>query len=166
MYSNYWHNVKYGYEKAHFQEAVERDLQYVHISEYAGQLMKYLDYFPLEHVLVVKFESLVSNQLNSLNQCEKFLGVALTTQAKARQDNASKSYTMLGRRMLDNRILRHADRIVPNELGRFVKRWLTKDVPPLKQEERNRVMHYFSDDQASLDKHFGIAYRGYLEPEP
>ena len=151
-YSNYWHNVKYGYEKKSFLEAIQSDPFYIEVGMYFKQLQHYLENFKRENLLILKFEDLVLNQQDILNQCEAFIGVTQTElEQGSEQKNKGRKYNRLGNFLINNRKLRKADKYLPTVIKSFLQRSLSKGIPRLSDEDARRVSGYFAEDQKSLE---------------
>ncbi len=88
-YSNYWHQVRGGREALTFAEGLEREEEriskgalarrtyaYLNKGFYYRQLRRFADCFPMDKVLVLKFEDLKRSPQKTLNAVYGFLGVA------------------------------------------------------------------------------------------
>jgi len=86
-YSHYWHEVRYGYEKLSFAEALaaeperlkgdfeaRRHWSYLDRGRYAVQLRRYLDLYPEEQIMVCLQDELARDQPRLLRRCAAFLG--------------------------------------------------------------------------------------------
>lgn len=158
LYSNYWHNRKYGYEDAPLMEAVERDPQYKHLSEYYGQLSLYLQHFQRSQILVLKFEDFVRDQQHYINVCERFMGITETLQTQARDENKSREYSPIGQRLMSMGFTKRIGHLVPKKLKQVIRDRLSREIPPLDESDELRLRSFFEEDQAMLQEHFGIRY--------
>ena len=159
MYSNYWHNMKYGYENKPFEQAIKDDPLYVEMSFYYLQLEKYLDFFKKEQILVLKFEDLVKNQLTILNECERFISVNETeVNIENKDENKGKQYGSLAKRLMNNSFVQSIEQHIPGNLKEKLKSILTKNIPPLDKKRKKELMLLFNEDQKKLENIFNIRY--------
>ncbi len=88
-YSHYWHQVRYGYERLSFEEALaaeperlqggeaaRRHFSYLDRGRYGRQLSRYLDVMPRERILVVLYDDLARDPLAVARRAAGFLGVS------------------------------------------------------------------------------------------
>jgi len=159
MYSNYWHNVKYGYESLGFEEAITADKLYIEMSMYFAQLSKYLECFDKSRILVIKFEDLVKDQLSILNICEEFIGVSRSPELQiVKNENKGGQYNQLARILMQNRLTRNLDKLIPSAIKNMIKRKLTKSIPELDINTKRELLEYFKEDQKLLHESFGLSY--------
>lgn len=158
LYSNYWHNRKFGYEDIALMEAVERDPQYKHLSEYYGQLSLYLEHFQMDQILVLKFEDFVKNQQHHVNIAERFIGITETQQMQEKDENKSRAYSPLGQTILNLRITRKIGNFVPDKVKQTLRNKLSQEVPSIDSDTEERLRSIFEEDQNKLYENFGIRY--------
>lgn len=158
LYSNYWHNVKYGYENKPLFEAIENDRQYVHQSEYYGQLEKYLEYFPASRILVLKFEDFIKDQQAIVNRVETFLGAPRSTVSTSRNANQGRQYSAIGRMLINNKYSRNLDRYIPARVKQLIRNSLSQEIPSLDATQRNQIQGLFLQDQEKLQQLFAVSY--------
>lgn len=161
LYSNYWHNVKYGYETADLEIAIANDPQYLHLSEYYGQLEKYLAYFPAERMHVVKFEDFVLDKLKYLNACERFIGVDETkalASLEETHENKGGQYNSLTRRLINSRVARKMDRYIPGRLRRGIKNLVSTEIPAMDAQIETKLSQLLLKDQQKLEEQFSVSY--------
>jgi Sulfotransferase domain len=76
MVSHYWMRVRKGREvEMSIDKALHARSHYLDISRYALQIEQYLEYFPLERILIVKSEDLLVAREATLERIFAFLGV-------------------------------------------------------------------------------------------
>jgi hypothetical protein len=73
--SQYLHQSLHGIERRPIERAVLEDPNYVDFSRYALQIERFLEYFPLEQMLVIKSEDLRQNRRPTVDRALKFIGV-------------------------------------------------------------------------------------------
>ncbi|MGH8643706.1 MAG: sulfotransferase family protein [Gammaproteobacteria bacterium] len=73
--SHYQHKVAQGSERAPLEKAVFENPIYVDCSRYALQIEQYLEYFPLEQLLVITLEDLRDARLATIRSVYQHLGV-------------------------------------------------------------------------------------------
>jgi hypothetical protein len=79
--------ISKGSERRPFSEAVRLDRRYVEYGLYYQQLSRYLDYFPMEQVLVQFFEDLRTNQQGYFDRIFEFAGVPSVSIASDTREN-------------------------------------------------------------------------------
>ena len=158
LYSNYWHNMKYGYEKLPLRDAIARDPQYIHMGEYFGQMAKYLEHFSKQQILILRFEDFVRDQQRVVNKCEDFIGVSISKTENPVRENTSQQYTGIGKYLVNNPLLKNMDKIIPSAAKRAVKKWITTEIPPLTPEAARKLRTHFVEDQKKLQSYFGMGY--------
>jgi hypothetical protein len=76
MVSHFWMRIRNGREtEKSIDKALHADSHYLDISRYAMQIEQYLEYFPLEGMLIVKSEDLRAEREATLRRIYAFLGV-------------------------------------------------------------------------------------------
>lgn len=159
MYSNYWHNVKYGYEKLSFDQAIAGDPLYAEMSCYYCQVEEYLKLFPKENILLIKFEDLIREQLTVLNQCERFISVNETLSIMAnKNENKGGQYNPVAKRLLRNPLVLFIEKLLPTKVKAVVKKSISKEIPKLSADKKEELMSQFVEDQKKLHETFGVGY--------
>lgn len=74
-WSQYVHNLAHGRETRTFERALDEVPQYLDISRYHLQLTQYYKVFPRDQVLVVAFEEMVADPVETVRQICRFLDV-------------------------------------------------------------------------------------------
>jgi hypothetical protein len=165
-YSGYWHNVRMGNENEKFSTALLNDPFYLDVSDYHGQLLVWLDYFPLSSFFFVLFEDMKEAPERVARECCKFLGVNEET-ASIRLDSAKNQTYQAGR--VGRRINKLARTypglrtvlkpIVPKGVKRLlinVKAGSTP-VPEMEEEDRDFLVEYFRPRNQSLERLIGMS---------
>jgi len=73
--SHYWHNVRHFGEHRPPLEAIERDRQYVCVSDYAMQLKEYFRWFDRDQIMILTFEDLIQRTEQVIGSIFSRLGV-------------------------------------------------------------------------------------------
>ena len=86
-YSHYWHEVRYGYERLSFEEALaaeperltggfeaRRHYSYLDRGRYAVQVQRFFDHFPRQQIMVALQDELAVDQPSLLRRCATFFG--------------------------------------------------------------------------------------------
>jgi hypothetical protein len=162
MYSNYWHNRKYGHETRGFLEAIENDPLYVETGLYSEQLGPYLAYNQKDQFLVLKFEDFTRDQKYCLKLCEQFIGVPFQNVNEGRHENSGRVYGTMGRFLIKSGFSNTVADFLPGFITNAVKNLITKPIPKLDPKVRETLKHYFRKDQENLRDQFGVYYDEYL----
>ena len=90
-------------------------------SNYGSQLRRYLDWFPLDQILVMESKQLDQNRSAALQEVFRFLGVApgFSTHLFFHRRNVSRQQPIpneLGRRLRDSKIMLMARKVLPSPL--------------------------------------------------
>ena len=159
IYSNYWHNVKYGYENKTYEQAIADDSLYIETSMYFQQIKQYLKYFNKENILVIKFEDFVKNQLSYLNLCERFIGIHESANiTKNHDENKGKQYGKIGRILIRNPFVNLIDRVSPKFLRTTIQKVFAREIPRLSETKYNELKPIFLEDQKHFHEIFDTGY--------
>ena len=168
-YSGYGHNVRMGEENEEFRAAVLNYPFYLDVSDYYGQLLRWLDYFPLRSFYFVLFEDIKEAPERVARECCDFLGVNGRTTPFHLDSAINRSYQVgrVGRRV--NKEARRLARtnpnlhttlksIVPGSVrGRISSiRFGSTPVPAMKEEDRDFLVEYFRQRNRNLKRLIGI----------
>ncbi len=160
-YSGYWHNVRMGRENREFRTALLNDPSYLDISDYCGQLLLWLEYFPLSSFFLALFEDLKEAPERVVRDCYGFLSVNVES-APIHFDspkNQGHRVSWVGRRM--NRLatvypgLRTALKpVVPRSINSLLNRIKvsSKSIPSMKEEDRKFLVEYFRERNQNLQR--------------
>lgn len=158
-YSNYWHNVKYGYEKEDFELAFEKDMMYREQSMYFGQLLKYLEYFRRDNFLVVRFEEFVADQQKVINICENFIGLESSKLGRHTvEKNKSVVYGTIGSHLIKQGFSRKISSVLPDPVKKVLNKAFSKKIPGLSDIQIRQLEPIFAEDQKKLIETFGVGY--------
>lgn len=81
-YSSYWHSVRTGRESRPLRLALMENPLYLEVSDYMGQLAKWLKYYPKESFLLLLFEDFKDDPQGVMSRCCEFLGVDASVQVR------------------------------------------------------------------------------------
>ncbi|MGB3681955.1 MAG: sulfotransferase domain-containing protein [Rubrobacteraceae bacterium] len=158
-YSGYWHDARMGGENRDFTTALLNNAFYLDVSDYHGQLLLWLQVFPLSSFFFVLFEDLREDPERVTRECWKFLGV--NEEAGSAQldlhENQSYQVSWAGRKMNRLATTYPAVRatlkpIVPKGVQKLLKTVKTGSmpIPPMKEEDRNFLLDYFREKNADI----------------
>jgi Sulfotransferase domain len=160
-----------GMEKEEFRTALLNDPFYLDVSDYYGQLLRWLEYFPLRSFLFVLFEDLKENPVRVVRDCYKFLGVDGEPASIRLHSAQNQSYQVgwVGRRI--NRIGSRVHRlgvthpgfrvalrsIVPGSVRRAVNsaKVGSTPVPAMQEGDRDFLIEYFRGRNRNLERLIG-----------
>ena len=75
-YSHYWHNIRSYNEIYRFDDALRHSPKLlIDRSCYKSQILRYLDYFDREQLLVVLFEQFTANPVKTVREVSEFIGI-------------------------------------------------------------------------------------------
>jgi Sulfotransferase domain len=138
----------------------ESNDHYVRTGLYFAQLGYFLQYFPLEQILVIDTEELRSNRLATMNEIFRFLGLCEFDDPEAFNfvvnDHASNTVPFW---MTTNPVYRAARKVAPGTVERLARTPLVKNKlfpdgrkKALSAQERAALADRFRDDVAQLRK--------------
>lgn len=89
--SHYWWNVRHEGESRAPLDAIRKDRLYNDVSNYAMQLLPYIEQFGCDQVKPVLFEDLTADPIKTLDEITEWLGIdpLVPTSAKARHENVT-----------------------------------------------------------------------------
>jgi hypothetical protein len=160
-YSGYWHDVRMGAENERFRTALLSNPFYLDVSDYYGQLLRWLDYFPLPSFHCVLFEEMKERPQQVVNECFAFLGLH-GENASIRLDSAqNQSYQVgwAGRRInqiaVDYPGVRTALKsVLPSAIRSGINRVKvgSAPVPTMTEEDLRFLVEYFRGRNQNLER--------------
>lgn len=161
-YSGYWHNYTRGLEQKSFGKAIKEDSFYLDVSDYYGQVVLWLKYFPIESFLFILFEDMKKAPERVAKDCFKFIGVesediqTRLTEARYRSSHVN----VVGRQF--NRLFSYLDYFglhTPSFLSfisvrKFIRELTTnseRPIPKMREQERIFLCEYFSEKKHKLE---------------
>lgn len=163
-YSGYWHDVRMGVRNDSFTATVRRNPFYLDVSDYHGQLLRWLEYFPLSSFHFVLFERLKGNPHEVVNECLTFLGLPATDSITVDEaQNQSFQVGWLGRQVNKLEIafpgLRATLRsVLPTQIKSLVNRVKSGSgrLPAMTEEDRDFLVEYFRAKNGDLARLTGV----------
>ena len=100
-YSGYWQDVRTDVTSEDFRTALRIDPFYLDVSDYHGQLLRWLEFFPLASFHFVFLDELKERPHEVVDQCLAFLGVSRGTTAIALESaqNQTRDVGWVGRKL-------------------------------------------------------------------
>jgi hypothetical protein len=168
-YSGYWHDVRTGVRNEAFTAAVRRNPFYLDVSDYYGQLQRWLEYFPRSSFHFVLFERMKDRPDEVVNECLAFLGLpgadAITPDSA---QNQSFQVGWVGRQVNKLEIafpgLRPVLRTaLPERVLRLVYRVKSGAgrLPRMTEEDRRFLVGYFRERNQNLERLIGLSLEGW-----
>ena len=165
-YSGYWHKFRMGDENEDFRTALLNNPFYLDVSDYHGQLLLWLDYFPLSSFFFVLFDDIKKAPELVAKECCRFLGVSEEYTSFDLDTAKNQSYRVgrVGRRINQLALtypgLRTALKpVIPRgvrELLSGIKAG-SAPVPPMKEEDRAYLVEYFGEKNQNLQSLIGTS---------
>lgn len=142
---------------------------YVQTGLYHYQLQAFLQYFPLEQILVVDSDGLQTDRLTTMNRIFKFLGVDQVNDPEIFDFQANlNGEDVLPPRVRGSLAYRAAHRIAPGPVQWLGKHPVIRKAffsgsykATLEQEERDRLAERFAPDVAALRRLTGQTFDGW-----
>lgn len=168
-YAAYWHEVRSGYEDRDVRRAIAERPWYLDGSRYAFQLGRYIQMFGRDRVLVTTIEEVTRATAATCAKAWRFLGLAPVQGPSSGTPgkNVGYTYTSLGALVFQRPTVRHVTqplalgvkRVLPLNIYRWLKNRVTRELPPMSPEERDRIWAQLADDAAAFAELTGIDYR-------
>ena len=167
-HSAYWHDVRAGRENRSLRAAVEQSAYYNMASYYYRQITPFLQYFPLDRFLILRFEDFAKQSLKVARDCLRFAGlddsgIALQPENK----NQSFLYNSFGRKLRQvlgedrlQLVSRVAANTLPAGLHPLAKGLITRPIPALTADDRVWLNRQFAEDAAAFAKLTGLSVTG------
>jgi hypothetical protein len=145
--SHYVHNYAHGRERRPFSEATSPESNYVKTSMYAYQLDAFLDYFPLERILIVDSDALRNETSSLLQEVFGFVGVDPDFDVP----NIDEKFHVSADKLRRPALVRHVkNRTLRRILHPLLPARLTKpqpfEPPELSPEDSNRLAESLQSD--------------------
>ena len=151
-YSHYWNlvaNAKRGEvnRTITFEEKLKLTPRLTTEGLYADTLERYLQLFPQDQLLVLRYDELKGNPARFLAQIYDFIGVRGDYQSPLAESRVNSAELKLGRSRALYHLYRSLLRVGGYGLGQRVERAARKQMPPMRAETRQRLLeeHYLAD---------------------
>ncbi|MDO1501269.1 sulfotransferase [Winogradskyella maritima] len=190
LYSHYWYLKGLGDEHLDLKSAVQSDFDieptvysrhkngkykhYYQFGRYGYWLDRFYSNFETSQIKIILFEDLVKNQLNTLNNCFKFLNLETLRDIPTVETNTTKllKYPKLYSVLQDlNRgrssLLKPLHPVVPSQVKRFLRsnvntfilnKTSKSSYPPLTAKDRNYLKSLYINDVVYLKKVTGVNF--------
>jgi hypothetical protein len=165
-YSGYWHSVRMGTESEEFRVAILNNPHYLDVSDYYGQLLLWLDYFPLDSFHFILFEDMKEAPERVARNCFKFLGAReeITSIHLDSVKNRGYRASRIGRRvnMLTTTypgLRTTLALIVPRSIVNLLNsvKVSSTPIPPMKVEDKTFLTEYFRERNQNLERLTGMS---------
>lgn len=171
-YSHYWNSVRYGYESLSFEEALEqeeerieqnsdfrRKYSYIDRGRYTEQILRFLELFPRENILILLFDDLKKSYVDIGKICGYFLEIDSGKFIYPEQHNSVKNKAQIPRfSFLQNWISKQYERqskqgeISIPIMVRFLEKVNLKNLkyPSMSEEVKSKLLQYFESEIVAL----------------
>lgn len=173
-YSSYWHDVRSGYEKRPFAEVIKDGTSScVRASDYAGQLKRYLEFFPLERFLILTANELRRDPQAVVGKCFDHFGLA-PLEIKINRSNTQRHRSfvlnragrILARVSPSGKSLKYAARAVraltPYALHDRLRAIFVSDIPKISDQDRDYLKSYFAGRNEEFARLTGISLDSFV----
>jgi hypothetical protein len=169
-YSGYWHDVRMGVRNEEFRTTLQSNPFYLDVSDYHGQLLRWLNYFPLSSFHCVLFEELKERPLQVVDECLAFLGLSRVPNSIALDSAQNQSYQVgwVGRTVNNIEIAFPRFRaVLKSKLPRGIKAFVNSvkagsgRLPAMAEEDRRFLVEYFGERNQNLQRLIGTSLDGW-----
>jgi hypothetical protein len=169
-YSGYWHDVRMGVKNGKFRTALQSDPFYLDVSDYHGQLLRWLDYFPLSSFHCVLFDELKKRPDQVVAECFTFLGLPGLTDSIGLDSSQNQSHQVgwIGRRVNQIEIAFPRLRaVLKSKLPTGIKTLIgsvkagSAPLPAMAEEDRRFLVEYFREKNQNLQRLIGTPLDGW-----
>jgi hypothetical protein len=126
--SHYWFHVRFWGEKRDMETAIRQDRRYTDASNYAMQLVPYVQLFGLDRIATLTFEELSRNPLNVSRELFAWLGVdaSFVPPNLDQRENVTPQIIVLPKTGLLNHVGRALKPLIPSRMFSAAKRRLQR----------------------------------------
>jgi hypothetical protein len=169
-YSGYWQDVRTGVRNGTFRATVERDPFYLDVSDYHGQLLRWLEHFPLASFHFVQFDEMKRDPQRVANACFTFLGLPVPAEPVVLEAprNQSRQVGWVGRKLNQLEVafpgLRTA---IGSRLPQGIKTRVlnvkagSAPLPRMAEDDRQFLVQYFRERNQKLERLIGTSLDGW-----
>jgi hypothetical protein len=163
-YSGYWQDVRTDVTSEDFRTALQIDPFYLDVSDYHGQLLRWLEFFPLASFHFVFLEELKERPHQVVDECLTFLGVPRGTTAIALESAQNQTHEVgwVGRKLNQLEIAFPGLRAmlkstVPGGIKKHVFRVKAGagPIPKMAPEDRRFLTEHFREKNDNLERLIG-----------
>lgn len=176
-YSHYWHAVKHGVEMLTFEDAIKqepqrmqgsfasrRNFSYLSRGRYSEQYLRYLEHFPADNILALRFSDLANDLDATFRRCSDFLEIPLTGFATLHRDRSVQNAARMPRSRAVQSISKRIGRSVPWLQRRIDKFNLAPaPYPPMRPETRRLLQAYFESEAREMAQLTGLNLAPWIE---
>lgn len=156
-YSMYQHNIRSGWETRKFRQAIAEHAQYLSVSRYLDQYIKYLECFPRDSFQLLLFEELKRDPVGVAKSVFAFLEVEQDVDIELEQGkNPGYQYSRVGTLLRKIGLIDALSNVIPNSAKRMLAPVLTKKMPPMGDDDRLFLQSYFSPLNKQLSEFTGL----------
>ncbi|MFQ5604278.1 MAG: sulfotransferase [bacterium] len=160
--SHYIHMVVHYGEKRSIEEAICEDHinQYISYSKYYSQLVKFLEYYSLENLLLINFDDFVANTKDTMGKIFNFLNLDCQYDEK----NYSKVHNQTIKKRIPNKLklnlknvrgFNRIEKIVPWAFGKKIVNI------NIDRKLKNQLREALDEDMKQLKKLTGFSFNGW-----
>lgn len=174
VHSAYWHEVRAGNERLPLAQALAADSHYLRSTDYLGQLRLYLEHFPAEAFLVLRFEDLVRQPLAALRASCDFLGLPQPSVLPP-DPGHNRSFVYRGPLQVINqhlggggglgRLFKRLRPLLPRRLLNLAGSVMTRKVPPLDSDTREHLLLQFAPMATAFAELTGVWIDPWQSPD-
>jgi hypothetical protein len=169
-YSGYWHDVRTGVKHEGFRAALDRNSFYLDVSDYHGQLLRWLRYFPMSSFHFVLFDEMKERPQEVANGCFAFLGLPDLTGSIALESpkNQSRQVGWIGRRLNQMEIaFPNLRTVLGSRLPAGIKNRIlgvkagSAPIPAMAEEDKQFLVEHFREKNQKLQRRIGLSLDGW-----
>jgi hypothetical protein len=176
-YSHYWHSVKHGVETLTFEEAIQqesrrmqeglesrRNFSYLSRGRYAEQFRRFLENYPAQRILPLRFDDLAGDLQSLFARCSDFLGIPAHGFSSLRKERAVRNAARMPRSRAVQAVSKRIGRRLPWLQRRIDKFNLAPaPYPPMKPETRRLLQAYFREEVREIAALTGLGLAHWME---
>ncbi|MEO0410258.1 MAG: sulfotransferase [Pseudomonadota bacterium] len=174
-YSSYWHGVRYNGETQPLRQAISPISHYARQSLYADQLKFFEDTLGAGQVQLLLFDDLKSDPQKLVEGVFSQIGAAahsLPAQEEDSKKNAGFQYSGPAKALMKlfpseaafRDTLDGIRRLAPDSAISLAKRALTKNIPPLSDEDAQWLAAMFEASTAKIEQRLGRPLNSWIRP--
>ena len=167
-YSGYWQDVRTGVRNEAFRATVASNPFYLDVSDYHGQLLRWLEHFPLSSFHFVLFEEMKQDPPQVATECFAFLGLPTRPVVLETPKNQSRQVGWVGRKLNEIEIAFPGLRTsLGSKLPQGIKTRVlnvkagSAPLPAMLEDDRRFLVEYFRARNQQLEKLIGISLDGW-----
>lgn len=156
-YSAYNHNIRAGWEKRTFMQAISENSDYLSASDYLAQIQLYETFFKKDSMLILLFDDLVRAPEETAQRCFRFLGLTDNVPLQfERARNAGFLFTGIGSALQRIGLMDVLSTFTPQRLKNIAAPLVSKKIPPMTAEDKKFLQAYFGPKNRELAQVTGL----------